>query len=206
MKTLLSKKADTCLAGGPEYQLPLHIASSRVSGGFTIAQMLLRVMPKEGRLTKDGLGNLAITYAVETGSLPLVKELLSVFSAEQVKWQARDSKGDYLIHLAARRSDVEIVKCLVSQGGADVNAQNNDGQTALHIAARLGAEVLARNLYTLRADCDIADKKHRTPLLLAAEHGRTAILEMLAERFKANVQMRTKDGSTLMHLASEVSF
>ena len=43
----------------------------------------------------------------------------------------------------------------------------------------------------------------RSPLHIAAERGHTAIVEMLVDKFKANVAARTKDGSTLMHISSQ---
>ena len=42
----------------------------------------------------------------------------------------------------------------------------------------------------------------RTPMHLAAERGHTSIVEFLADKFKASVFDRTKDGSTLMHIAA----
>lgn len=37
---------------------------------------------------------------------------------------------------------------------------------------------------------------------LAAENGHAAVIELLADKFKASIFERTKDGSTLMHIAS----
>ena len=37
---------------------------------------------------------------------------------------------------------------------------------------------------------------------LAAENGHANIIELLADKFKASIYERTKDGSTLMHIAS----
>ena len=37
---------------------------------------------------------------------------------------------------------------------------------------------------------------------LAAERGHTSIVEFLADKFKASVFDRTRDGSTLMHIAA----
>ena len=42
----------------------------------------------------------------------------------------------------------------------------------------------------------------RSPLHIAAEKGHTGIVEILVDKFRANVSARTKDGSTLMHIAS----
>ena len=43
----------------------------------------------------------------------------------------------------------------------------------------------------------------RTPLHIAAERGHTHIVEILVDKYKANVAARTKDGSTLIHIASK---
>lgn len=43
----------------------------------------------------------------------------------------------------------------------------------------------------------------RTPLHLAAERGKNKVIELLIDKFKCNYSLRTKDGSTLMHIASE---
>lgn len=37
---------------------------------------------------------------------------------------------------------------------------------------------------------------------LAAENGHASIIELLADKFRASIFERTKDGSTLMHIAS----
>lgn len=47
--------------------------------------------------------------------------------------------------------------------------------------------------------CGILD---RTPVLIAAEKGKTVIVEILTEKFRASCMERTKDGSTLLHVAS----
>lgn len=43
----------------------------------------------------------------------------------------------------------------------------------------------------------------RTPLHIAAERGHTSIVETLVDKFRANIAARTKDGSTLIHIASQ---
>jgi len=39
-------------------------------------------------------------------------------------------------------------------------------------------------------------------VLIAAEKGRTSTVEILTEKFRASCLERTKDGSTLLHVAS----
>ena len=42
----------------------------------------------------------------------------------------------------------------------------------------------------------------RTALYIATQRGQTAIVELLVEKFHANVGSRSNDGSTLMHVAA----
>jgi ankyrin repeat protein len=42
----------------------------------------------------------------------------------------------------------------------------------------------------------------RVPVHLAAERGHTTIVDLLVDKCKASIAARTKDGSTLMHIAS----
>lgn len=46
----------------------------------------------------------------------------------------------------------------------------------------------------------------RTPVYLAAERGHNEIIKLLIEKYKCNYTLRTKDGSTLIHTASEQGF
>ncbi|XP_078580181.1 uncharacterized protein LOC144864139 isoform X2 [Branchiostoma floridae x Branchiostoma japonicum] len=182
-------------------QLPLHTAASRPSGAINVVQMLLKVSGKEGRLVQDKDGNIPIFLATEAGNFAVCKELLSQYTEQQVIMQRKDN-GDYLLHMACRRKDQELAK-LFLDNGANVNAQNEEGHTALHIAAFEGDEAMIKYLQTAKADANIVDKLDRSPLHISAEKGQTNVVEVLVDKFKASVLARTKDGSTLMHIASQ---
>ena len=94
-----------------------------------------------------------------------------------------------------------MVRILVDYG-TNVDVQNGDGQTALHIAAAEGDEGLVKYFYSVRASASIPDNQDRTPMHLAAEYGHANVIELLADKFRASIYERTKDGSTLMHIAS----
>lgn len=46
------------------------------------------------------------------------------------------------------------------------------------------------------------DSEERTPLYIATEKGHFKVVELLIEKFKVQVLNRTRDGNTLMHIAS----
>jgi ankyrin repeat protein len=76
-----------------------------------------------------------------------------------------------------------IIEYLVSKG-ADVNARDNNGETALHIAARYHPRFVEL-LLRLSADATVRDKQGRLPIDLSRELGQddiTAIFEKAAKQ------------------------
>ncbi|KAJ8033227.1 Ankyrin-1 [Holothuria leucospilota] len=201
LKLLILKKADAAQPGGPLNQLPLHMVSSRTSGALSLIQQLLRVSPKDAKLIKDSEGSIPLFCSIEAGNLAVCKDLLLTHKEEQVR-TIKDSNKDTALHIACRKGEGDIVKLLVDSG-ALVDVQNDDGHTPLHITAWLGDVNTLKYLYQVKANPDICDRLDRSPLHIAAELGHTEVVEMLVDRFKASVAARTKDGSTLMHIASQ---
>jgi hypothetical protein len=82
--------------------------------------------------------------------------------------------GDEEVTDAGDRNDpVDVIKILLSQG-ADVNAVNEAGMTALHYAAQRGSDRIVEFLSSHGARLDIKNKQGRTPAELA--RGKTAAL------------------------------
>ncbi|XP_048059090.1 transient receptor potential cation channel, subfamily N, member 1 isoform X2 [Megalobrama amblycephala] len=198
---LLARKTDPNLPAGPSHQLPLHYAASRATGGLGVVQTLLKFSSKDARLTPDKDGCLPLLLAVEAGNIGIVRELLSGQSEPQLR-AVKTVNGDTALHICCRRKDVEMAKVLV-EFGANPDSQNNEWQTPLHIAALEGDENMLKFLYLCKASPNILDKMDRSPLHIAAEQGHTNVVEILTEKFKSCVLARTKDGNTLLHIASQ---
>lgn len=102
---------------------------------------------------------------------------------------------------AAMRRDAEGVRLLLRQG-ADVNAAQGDGMTALHWAARNGDARLADMLLYAGAYLEATTRiGGYTPLLVAARSGNEAVLLQFVEA-GANVQARSSTGVTVLHFAA----
>ena len=79
---------------------------------------------------------------------------------------------------AARNRDGTAVRALL-EAGADVNARQPDGATALHWAAHWDDAGMARRLVRAGADVDAAGAYGVTPLSLAAANGSAVLVELL---------------------------
>ncbi|KAL3192206.1 hypothetical protein MRX96_059186 [Rhipicephalus microplus] len=112
------------------------------------------------------------------------------------------STGNTALHLAARRRDLDIMRFLV-ECQSPINHQNAEGQTPLHVAAREGDEQAVKLFHHAGANPNLIDNEDRTPLHIATQLGHVGVVELLIDKYKASVHHRTKDGSTLMHIAAE---
>ncbi len=80
---------------------------------------------------------------------------------------------------AAKRGDVQAVRTLARQAGADVNAAEADGSTALHYAANRGDADAVDALLAAGARATTANRYGVTALSLAALTGNAAVIERL---------------------------
>ena len=148
----------------------------------------------------DLSGNIPLFCAIESGNSNVVRKLLSVNAEKQVA-MVKEPVRDSAMHLAVRKRDSDMCKTLV-ESGAGVDGQNEEGQTPLHLACIHGCADIVRVLFLARANASIVDKDDKAPIYMAAERGHTMIVEFLIDKFKASVFERSKDGSTLMHIAA----
>ncbi|KAH6792205.1 Ankyrin repeat family protein [Perilla frutescens var. hirtella] len=80
--------------------------------------------------------NRAIHAAARGGNLRLMKELLRDCSDDALAY--RDIQGATVLHAAAARGQVEVVKDIGSSSSGLIEATDNQGNTALHVAADRG--------------------------------------------------------------------
>jgi len=107
--------------------------------------------------------------------------------------------GGTTIDIATYKGNGAIVDILCA-GGANVNARNGKGETALMMAVVQRKAETARHLIRNGADVDARDGKGETALVEAVRRNNMEIAEILIAK-GADVNARDKDGNTLLKLA-----
>ena len=103
---------------------------------------------------------------------------------------------------AAMTDDAAAVRKLVASG-ANVNAPQGDGMTALHWAAKHGDAALTDALIKAHANVNATTTIDAyTPLLIASKSGNPAVVRALIKA-GANVNAVAGTGATSLHLAAE---
>jgi ankyrin repeat protein len=99
--------------------------------------------------------------------------------------------------------DLTVVRCLVEDLGADVGQANEDGSTALCIAARLGHLQVVQCLgKELGANVYQSLKVGSVPLYIAAKCGHLTVLRCLVKDLGAVVKFAGIHGDTALHEAA----
>jgi ankyrin repeat protein len=115
---------------------------------------------------------------------------------------AHDEQYDNTVPLIiASRADKEMVQLLISHG-ADVNAQNKFGTTALLDAAFHGREDIVKILLDAGADVNQHDTDGETALLISLAKSRVRIAKLLIDA-GANVNVQDAKGRTSLMLAAQ---
>ena len=112
------------------------------------------------------------------------------------------SGGNSPVADAAQRGDLDAVRRLL-RDGADVNAAQGDGMTALHWAAERGDGEMGEVLLYAGARVDAGTRiGHYTPLHLAARSAHASMVELLLRAGSEPDARTTNSGASPLHLAA----
>lgn len=190
-------------------RMPLHYAAQY--GCVTICQIIISRMQAWGLFEfsqgidapflQDADGYSPLHLSVIGGHPKTTRTLLEAEhwrGTEDRKAEVRKhmSKSGEVLALAVKSDFVIIVKLLV-EAGVDLDYQDDQGETALHIAARFGhtecAQILLEEHNGQKADMEVAENSFGwTPLLIACVDGHIDIVRIL---IAANADLERLDTS-----------
>jgi ankyrin repeat protein len=167
---LLNAGADVNLSNENGGTPLMHAA---VGGNLEIVELMLA----RGAAVNDQAVNgwSAITLATAKGFSAIVETLLSAGANPNLT----DIFGWSPLMHAVEQNRAELVTILLAQGELEINVRNNDGVTALHRAAALGYQDIARSLVRAGARADLQDRSGRTALDYARQAGNEKIAKEL---------------------------
>ncbi|PNS14692.1 Glycerophosphodiester phosphodiesterase GDE1 [Sphaceloma murrayae] len=174
-------------------RLPLHYAAQY--GLVAASQELIKHMQEWGQFDvsrgidsaywQDAEGYAPLHLSVLGGHYRTTKALLLAENwqhehDEEIHARSRVDKSGYVLALATKSNFFKIVHLLV-EAGVNVNFQDDQGETALHVAARLGHEDCMKALLEIqKPDLELAEKTFGwTPMFVACVDGQEAIVDLL---------------------------
>jgi ankyrin repeat protein len=168
-------------------------------GHTKIAQLLLEKGADLGRVY--GRGMTALMIAAEKGYLGVVVAVLSREGFQGLN--ERNAKGSTALHLAAEGGWAEVARegCrevvgLLVRAGADMDAKDNEGMTALQVAANKGRKGISVVF------SEAVDRGRNEAVMRACRHGRVDVVQMLLSSSGVDVNAR-HIGATALIWASE---
>jgi len=115
-------------------------------------------------------------------ALSLIRETLDeIAKVTVVASPVRQSTGDFSIGIATKANNIDEVHRLIKQG-ADVEALNELGATALINASQFGYTKIVKLLLENGANCNAATRRRTTSLHVSANHGHIDIVKMLIDK------------------------
>ncbi|KAK3244242.1 hypothetical protein CYMTET_46138 [Cymbomonas tetramitiformis] len=162
---------------------------------FGLVEVVRELLEKGAEVdAEDGKGCTALTVALYCGQAGTARALLEAGAGVNA------GTGRRPVHAAAMMGTVEMVRELVEKG-AEVDAEDREGRTALTVALAFGQEAAARAL--LEAGAGVNAGTGQRPLHAAAKKG---MEEMVRELVEKSTEVDAEDGEGRTALTVALAF
>ncbi|XP_043363209.1 serine/threonine-protein phosphatase 6 regulatory ankyrin repeat subunit B-like isoform X4 [Dermochelys coriacea] len=189
-----------------EGQTPLHVAA------WEGDEALLKFFHhcKANPNIADKLDRSPLHIAAERGHINVVELLTEKFHSNVL---ARTKAQETPLHIAACIHEGEKVAEMLLKSGADVNVEQENGETAMHVAARHGNLRMIKALIEEGGELTSQSKAGECPLHIAVQHCHLPVVEEILNylatekshaEVSACVNQENKAGETPLHLAAAV--
>lgn len=153
-------------------ETPLHVACR--NGMDVIVSILLSSYREACVLYEvDKNGDVPLLLAFKSGNLSIVPSLISKMYSQH------DKNGNTPLHLATMMENIPLLQLMIKTK-YDATAINNYGDTALHIACKIGNPKLIKVVFNLNSDAQVIFNKNcDTPAHIACLLDDQLLLDML---------------------------
>ncbi|XP_067008964.1 tyrosine-protein kinase Shark [Anabrus simplex] len=133
----------------------------------------------------------------------LVTKLTTVCKKDPPPHDSRRHGRTNLLHRATKEGNYTVVSELLKCGYRSLEAKNQEGQTAVHLASRLGKDAILKKLIESGANINCRDTAGYTPLHYACQSNLPNTVRILVQVGYANIQARnTETGWVPLHEAA----
>ncbi|XP_068094527.1 serine/threonine-protein phosphatase 6 regulatory ankyrin repeat subunit B-like [Hyperolius riggenbachi] len=146
----------------------------------------------------DEHGKAALHLACENGH----DKMADILLWHKAFVNAKTKLGLTPLHLCAQNGFNHLVKLLVENHMASIDAMSLTKRTPLHLAALSGQLDVCNSLLNMRADANATDIYGQTPLHLAAENDHSEVVKLFLKNRPELVTSANMDGSTCAHIAA----
>ena len=190
----------------PRY-FPVHAAAA--SDNSSVLSALIDALPTDALNVRDESDRTPLMCAAEHGQIAAIHKLLAGKAAVDIT----DRSGHSALMRAAASGAVDAVKVLLGyevyaseDDGAQpvgIDKQDNNGDTALILAIRVGHYDVVEALVARGANVNIANAKGERALSIAASLGRRRAVRLLCEHRNIDLNSADHKGVTVVMRAAE---